>query len=781
MAAHNLPQHTTTFIGRTAELNDIANRLTDPNCRLLTLVGPGGIGKTRLAIEATSHPALKFAAGVYFVNLQPVASVDHVLHTIVSVIGFELNSDRNLAKQLSDYLHDKHLLLILDNFEHLLAAREHITHLLSHAPHVKVLVTSRETLNLIDEWLFHVDGMEYPNGEPTEVLSTYSAVNLFIERARRVRHDFSLVDEAAHVLHVCRLVQGMPLSIELAATWLRRLSCAQIAHEIQNGLDILETDLRGVPDRHRSIRVVFDHSWHLLDGDERDVLMGLSVFRGGFLRNAAEQVTDASLDTLSSLVDKSLLQMNSDGRYTIHELQRQYAEEQLAAIPEQDAAIRDRHCEYYCEFMDIPVREFLNQNGRKTVLAIERDIDNVRAVWYWAIARQKFRDLHRAMASFYNFVWSRAWYHAGDRAFADALVGLRAAEPSDERNLVLGYTLACLGSLDLWLWRVHQARIHLQESVAILRQLNAPYELSFALGSLGWAVYSEGDWDTARALLVEAECLLEETGQTGLQSVICALLGLLMKDLKASDESAYWYQKMLVIDRQINSQGIIAQVFGFFGFLAYGHREYDKARRYFANGLLVAAIADNPALLKGALSQLGDFADETGDIEGSLVFSEGWGKVPSIAEPLIALAHIETTLGVYETAFAHLQHALELTQTSQDRRLEAAALAELGHLAIYTGDFSSAQQRYEASLAIAQELNDQPAIIRNHNALGRIATAQGDSVSARRHFYEALQLGITADAPPVMLNSIVGIAELLMQEGDKAYTIRLAAMVINHP
>ena len=357
---HNLPVPTTPFVGRVEGLAEVVRRLNDPACRLLTLVGPGGIGKTRLAIRAAQKLATDsfnqaiFAHGVYFVRLASISSPNDLIPAIAEVLSFSVKQDVEPKEELFDYLHKKEMLLVLDNFEHLLTlplkegrseetefeqeqteSATLIADILSVEPGIKVLVTSREALNLQGEWVYPVEGMRYPSAEvmnagasPADI-EEYSAVRLFAQSARRVQPDFSLSAELDCVLHICRLVEGMPLAIELAASWLKLLSCPEIARQIEQSLDFLTTPVRNVPARHRSMRAIFEHSWQLLSQTEQDILRRLSEFKGGFQQEDAEQVAGASLLQLAALVDKSILRVTPTGHYRMHEMLRQFAAEKL--------------------------------------------------------------------------------------------------------------------------------------------------------------------------------------------------------------------------------------------------------------------------------------------------------------------------------------------------------------------------------------------------------------------------------------------------------------------
>ena len=292
---HNLPPQLTPFVGRKTELSELGKLLADPQPRLVTVVGPGGMGKTRLALEAAAVKLGAFEHGVFFVSLAPIPSAEGIVPTVADALGFSFYEGGEPRQQLFDYLRRKNLLLVMDNYEHLLEGADLVSDVLRIAPEVKVLVTSRARLNLQGEQLFPLAGLEHPDWETPEDAALYSAVELFLLSARRVRPDFELRGEdLTYLTRICRLVGGMPLGVLLAAGWVDMLSPKRIAAEISRSLDFLETEERDVPARQRSMRAVFDHSRSLLAERDKEVLQGLSVFRGGFTSEAAAAVTGAS-------------------------------------------------------------------------------------------------------------------------------------------------------------------------------------------------------------------------------------------------------------------------------------------------------------------------------------------------------------------------------------------------------------------------------------------------------------------------------------------------------
>jgi predicted ATPase len=297
-------------------------------------VGPGGIGKTRLALAAMAKLREAFADGVHLVSLAPVGEAADIVPTIANALGLAFFGSAAPIEQLLSYLAPKQLLLVVDNFEHLLEEAALLSDILARAPQVTLLATSRERLKLREEWVYAVPGLALPpaGNELTLDWARYSAVELFTQRARQTAGDFAPTGaEMDALIRICRLVEGMPLALELAAPWTRTLSCHEIADEIQYSLDFLSTPLRNVPERHRSIGVVFEQTWQRLPAEERSVLQRLSVFRGGCTRTAAEAVAGATLPVLSSLQDKALVRRTPLGRYELHELIRQFAGAQLQA------------------------------------------------------------------------------------------------------------------------------------------------------------------------------------------------------------------------------------------------------------------------------------------------------------------------------------------------------------------------------------------------------------------------------------------------------------------
>ena len=380
-ATSDPPRPLTTLIGRTAELARLHDLLDDPACRLITLVGPGGIGKTRLAAEVAAVRRKNHRDGVVFVSFVGTEdAADGVVSALARALGVARTVPRDPLELLAEHLSGRELLLVLDNLEHLPGAAAVLADLLGRTPAAQVLVTSRRQLGLGAERLVEVPG-----------LPVSEAVELFTERARLLRPDFAAGDDG--VERICRLVAGVPLAIELAARWVRSAGPRDIADRLAAGLDLLETTAPDVEPRHRSLRAVVDWSWELLTGTERAVLRRLSVMRGGFDLAAAAAVADAGLPLLGALVDQSLITAGEDGRYSMHELLRQYAAELLAADPAEESRTRRRHAEHYAALRLTPAAAGIEaENLRAATDWLVREADpvtlNAHLLWVWDLYRR---------------------------------------------------------------------------------------------------------------------------------------------------------------------------------------------------------------------------------------------------------------------------------------------------------------------------------------------------------------------------------------------------------
>ncbi len=662
----NLPPQTTPFVGRMRELAAIAEQLARPDCHLLTLVGPGGIGKTRLALETAARQRGVYADGIAFVPLQALNSHEFLVPAIAEAVRHEITCCDDPEEELACFLSDKTLLLILDNFEHVLEGVDLVSHLLAAAPGLTILVTSREALNLQEEWLWPVTGMSFPDLAEVQDgsvlhLDDYSAVQLFMERAQRIRADFSPDENLACVVRICSLVEGMPLGLELAAAWMRVLSCEEIAREIGRNLDFLATRARNVEPRHRSMRVALDHSWNLLTPEEQTVFSHLAVFRGHFTRDAATAVTGATLTELSALVDKSLLRHETSGSYDQHELIRQYAEKQLNVAMDDSIDARDRHAQYYLGLLERRWPDLIGSRPTEALQHIEEEIKNVRVGWSWAAIHDLHRELERSSDSLGFFYDTRGWYHEGQNMFGLAAEAVRDAKPGTT-CLLLGRLLAWQGVLCNSLNWPDKAQALLEESLVIARQHDALPAIAFSLLRLGEVAAFQERYDEAHARFTDSLALYESVGDRWGQAYVLNWLGLTSDDLSARHDAI---GRSAAIFRELGSRWGIGIVLPSLAYLASSDHDYELALQLGIEGFEACQEIGIPwgaamacESMGYAYYYLGAFPDARRCVEQALRISIGIHLPHFIANAsyalgLVLIAQGETTLATDLIAIAY--------------------------------------------------------------------------------------------------------------------------------
>ncbi|MAS33663.1 MAG: hypothetical protein CL610_06640 [Anaerolineaceae bacterium] len=440
---NNLPQQVTSFVGRQYEILDIIRLLE--KSRLLTLTGPAGSGKTRLALKVATISLKSYEDGVYFIPLAPISEAEGIFWAIAEQIGVQFHQQRTPLEQLLGYLKDKQLLLVLDNFEHLLRGVNLIAEVLQGVSGVKILVTSRERLNLYGELNYSIEGMAL-SGQRDISQQRSESVELFMQRAMAVEPNLRVeINEYKHIERICQLVDGLPLGIELAATWVDALSLQDIANEVEHSLDILAAELHGVSRWQTSMRAAIGRSWELLNADQQSAFQRLSIFRGGFTRNAAESIAEVNLRTLQTLVSKSLLYFSPDSkRYGMHDLVRQYAQEQLEHSGDLDA-ISVSYATYFASFMAERWPQLKGNNQHVALREIEVDIENVRSAWRFWLEQRDVAKLQQFLHSFWVVYDIRAWYPAGIELFERGIAVMREVA-TDASYAVLGWLLAAQGS-----------------------------------------------------------------------------------------------------------------------------------------------------------------------------------------------------------------------------------------------------------------------------------------------------------------------------------------------
>ena len=683
-----LPVPATPFVGRDLELSEISHQLSQPGCRLLTLTGPGGIGKTRLALQAADELRSRFPDGVAFVPLEALTSPEAITTQIASALGFDLVGRADPSEQLAGRIGNRRLLLVLDNFEHLSEEAGVAAELLRACKQLTLLVTSRERLRLEEEWLLPLEGLSSPEGDDlgVEDILSFDAPNLFLQCAQRLRPGYRPADsEAPALLAICRAVGGSPLGVELAAAWVRALPLADIATEIARNIDILASDRRNVSARHRSARAAFDHSWALLTEGEQEALAKLAVFHGGFRREAAAAIADVSLPVLMALLDKSLLRSSADGRFDLHPLIFQFTREALQQRPAELASRAERHARYYLRLLEEQGKDLSGVGHARAKTVIGEDLPNILEAWSWAIASDRPEVLKRTCQPLCNYYYLQNRVPEGVEVFAQSIHDLerRADAPPALLGLLLGFQAA----FDLRLGQTDRAERAAHLSIERLKGQGEPMGVVRALSMLSGVAVARGQLDQARAFS-RRELALARKHQ--LQEAVLRTLGNLAVD--EQDQGNYRQaeahnQEILRSFRQSGNHALTIQTLNNLGHLHLDMHETHKAQAFLHEGLELArehGILKNLQHLFGGLgkaaSDQGHLEEARGLLETALKHSRKAGDTRHLANLLPNLGQVVTRLGDEDQGRRYLLEGLRIAWETDNVRAALNTLTLLAEL-----------------------------------------------------------------------------------------------------
>ena len=550
------------------------------------------------------------------------------------------------------------------------------------------MLTSREPVNVQGEWVFEVEGLKIPEDDGIEAIESSAAVALFLQRAQRTRVGFALrAEDRPGMMRLCHLVDGTPLALELAATWVRTLSVTEIVKEIERDLDFLSASVRDLPERHRSMRVVFDHSWEMLTAEEQRVLRDLSAFHGRFQRQAAEQVAGASLGTLSALVAKSLVRRTDTGHYDLHELIRQNATAKLAehASPE---GVAERHSRYYLDWLGQCAARLKDRRQKDTVTELAAEVDNLRAAWDWAIAHHDIAGACRVSTALWHLFELRTWFAEGETLFRDAAETIQSRgaqiKPGADDAVAVNALLAHSAYFSFRLGKSAAAYAALLPSATHLQSTADQFAGMYALWYLGIVC-----WELGR--FTEANISLEAS----------------LEKARACDER--WYETV---------------VREFMGIIAHEKGEYDQARRYLTEALASAREMGDPMLIAHVLlyssqtiQALGEIAEAGQFLHESLALAQEIGYRSAIGNALGRLGLLAQVADPEEarTLFAA---SCDVFRETHDLRNLSWVLSHQGYNSLALGDVADAQDSFMAVLRLAREGGYVPFAL---DALGGIA------------------------------------------------------------
>lgn len=706
-----LPVDPTPLLGRQSTLAHLHQLLADPACRLITIVGLGGMGKTRLALEVArqinQEQTLVFLHGVTFVPLEGVARVDTLPHALAAALNLPLRGGAAATTTLLHYLQEREQLLVLDSFEHLLNDVTLLKQILTTCPDVKLLVTSREALNLSTEWRIDLEGLAYPDERLADRYEEpFAAVQLFTTAARQSQPAFQLTAaNTVHVYRLCQLVGGMPLALKLAATWRRVMPCEQIVTAVEQSLDALSTNLRDMPPRQRSIRAIFDGAWAQLTAKEARAFAALSLFRGAFTTEGAKAVVGATPKLLARLVDRGLIQLwpeQGDVRYRMHELIRQYATEKMAAHDRH--ALSRAYAAFYMQLAEAIEGDVATVAGARWLTQLAQERDNFRTAIHWLLQPENAAETTEIALRLVSALWPT------------------------------------------WCWREAW-----QEGGAWLRQLLARPEAvtstkgrAKALRFAGVMAHFEGKLSTARTLLEASvvTCLAIEDRRALAYTWLG--LGVTLRDLGDYAAAQQGLAESLTFFRATNDGWGAALVNNELGRIAMSQGEYSAARQFFSDSLVQARA-----------------------------LHDAWGVI-YLLHNLLALAqsqHDEVATHTYysEILVIHqaLAHHVPQLHALQAMTLSAYILGDVvAWSAHFMDDYAMAVTLFEEQLAVSRERGDEQLTARLLNHLGDVIRAKGDNARALTFYQQSLARFQRLDFPAGVALALHNLGHIHLQRGN---------------
>ncbi len=747
----NLPASLTPLVAREAELADLTNLLHDPTCRLLTIVGTGGMGKTKLllALGWACHHAQQYAAGVLFASLAELEPrpTESTSEQIASYLLRQLGSANNPTSTASDtellvqQWHGRPLLLLLDNWEHLLEGATLLSDLLAALPDLHIATTSREPLNLQGEWLYPLHGLTLPTAATAENVGQSGAGQLFGQAARRVQPQFQLDEQTATAVYtICHALEGHPLALEMASASLRGLTVAEVAQGVAEGLDLLTTNQPNVPPRQRDLRQLLAYSWGQLSPNEQIILAQLSLFRQPFTTAGAQSVTGAGLVQMAALVARFWLRRTADGRYQTHELLRHFAREQLAQSPTQPAA-ESRYIRYHLNHIAQQQVRAGHLLAKEMLAEWTRSWADVEQAWAGALRREMWGELEGAIAAVSAFYLHKGLLADGIRFLAQAAEEVQAhlhppaADPTAQRVWVL-----------LLIEQAHLRNIQVQSQPvpALMAQAVAG---ATALGDLPLQWSAQVKWVRALNCLGQAA----EARQKG-EAILAEMGTAVVPHLKAE----LW-----------NSLGIIYLDHG--GALGQGERYLRQSmEQYEALEIAheAARVRHNLALI---LAHMGRLPQAQRLFQTNLAWWRAYPTPSLMGMTREGLGYVYLQWGRLGAAASHLQAAMQLYEQLEDWDGVAYASLYLGQVAGRQGAWAAAERHYRTAVRLRHKLNHPRLLPPCWAGLAEAAWRQGHTAEAHRHLAQAVPALLAEEIEGEdMAQAYAVVARLLREMGDEA-------------
>ncbi len=763
---HNLPLQLTSFVGREKEILEVKRSLLGD--RFVTLTGPGGTGKTRLALQVAAELLELFPDGCWMVELASIADPLLVPQSVAAVLGIKEASGRPIMKLLVDYLRNKELLLILDNCEHLLSAcAQLVSSLLQACPNLCILPTSREALDIPGEVPFRVPSLSVPDIRqipPMEMLTQYEAVRLFVERAEILQPNFALTStNAAPIAQICRRLDGIPLAIELAVARVKIMQVEQVAARLDDRFRLLTGGSRNALPRHQTLRALIDWSYDLLSKVEQKLFQRLSIFAGGWTLEAAEAIcagdgieSEEVLDILTQLVNKSLVipdrESEFETRYRLLETIRQYAREKLLEEGGGDT-VRERHLEFYLALTERAEPKLRGPDQTIWLDHLDKEVDNIRAALEWAMEDNV--DFVLRMSSALLWFWHiRSRKSEGIEWLERGLVTHRNREDngslSKSQALIRGKALNVAGSLLVMHGSPERGDELSNESLKLHRELGPAGRqgIAHALWNLAQGAAHHENIDLAKELSEQGLAIFRELkDKFGIAQCLDNIGSHNLMKGEYQQAKMVW-EEDLFLRRELEDKDGIGWVLSCLAELAFWQGDLEKGRELYTEAQKSFRSVGNNWAVSMAISGMGSIMLAQGEFEQAaqlfeeaLAFGRDMGDLNAIAGRRYDLARVAWSRGDYEEAARIYEETLAFVRRELNNKgAIAGTLFELGEVALAQGDYELATRRYEEALVIAHEIQARFTTAAALNGLGKIACFQGEYETAKNLHKEALTL-----------------------------------------
>lgn len=769
MPLHHFPAQVTTFLGREQNVDSLLARLTDPEVRLVTLVGFGGSGKSTLAIKAAvrlAEEGQSFADGAWFVPLQAVNNHDILVTTLGNQFGLTFAPSKSPDQQIIDFLGNQQILLVLDNYEQLLPETGFVERLLQETPNVTLLITSRVPLDLRAEWRMPVDGLSVPSehSSASEVQMNESA-RLLESIAQQIDPEFRITPaNAPAIAHICRRLDGMPLALEIAGNWLRIHTPEELANQIESSLDFLVASRRDTPERHRSLQAVFDHSWDLLSSAQQTALARLSCFEGNFSLAAARAVTDTTVQELTTLLDHALIRRHVTGRYSLHPVLREFAQARLTGT----AALFDEHSRWHLRRLAEISDRFNTYEAASATEQVDQELEDVRRAWSWAVKNERTERLNDSLNGLAAYYQAKGLFAEARDIFSEAASTLSVADNTSAQSLANRLHLT-EATFRLKLGESERA-IALADEV---QRTAAEPTRTAALLFLGQAHNFQGNYDEAVAYLEEAMSHLEAQGDRAGLARGWYQIGSIHRFRNDYVRSIAAYKQSLALDRQLHNELGQSETHAGLG-LVYKHTgDYQAAISHLQQARSIAESMNHRENIARFSQNLGLVYWQMEDLDQALTHYRQALKTAEEIQHYRGMAVCLGSIGVlhrrrheYQAALDYYERALALSTQIGDQADRAIQFGNIGNIYMDLGQFEQAIAYQQQALAIDRQLGITEGVGRHLGNIGDCLKDQGRFAEARPYFEEAIPLLREVGARYYLCWQLISLAEVLLGLGE---------------